>query len=45
MLVVGDKEAQENKVAVRSRKSQNSVVVDVYTFIAQAVQEIEQKLQ
>ena len=45
MLVVGDKEAQENKVAVRSRKSQNSVVVDVDTFIAQAVQEIEQKLQ
>ena len=45
MLVVGDKEAQENKVAVCSRKSQNSVVVDVDTFIAQAVQEIEQKLQ
>lgn len=45
MLVIGDKEAEEKKVAVRSRKSPNSVVVDIDTFIAQALEEIEQKIQ
>ena len=45
MLVIGDKEVEEGKVAVRSRKSPNSVVVDVDTFIAQVVEEVESKLQ
>ncbi len=45
MLVIGDKEVEENKVAVRSRKSPNSIVVDIDTFIEQALEEIEHKLQ
>ncbi len=45
MFVVGDKEVEEKKIAVRSRKSQNSVVVDIDTFISQAIEEIENKLQ
>lgn len=45
MLVIGDKEVEERKVAVRSRKSPNSVVVDVDTFVAQVVEEVEKKLQ
>ena len=45
MLVIGDKEMEEKKVAVRSRKSPESVVVDIDTFISQAVEEIEKKLQ
>ncbi len=45
MLVIGDKEVEEKTVAVRSRKSPSNVVVDIDTFIAQALEEIEQKLQ
>ncbi len=45
MLVIGDKEVEEKKVAVRSRKSPNSVVVDADAFIAQALDEIKNKLQ
>ncbi|MBE5818462.1 MAG: threonine--tRNA ligase [Clostridiales bacterium] len=45
MLVIGDKEVEEGKVAVRSRKSPNSVVVDVDTFLAQVVEEVANKLQ
>lgn len=45
MLVIGDKEVEERKVAVRSRKSPNSVVVDIDTFVSQVVEEVENKLQ
>lgn len=44
MLVIGDKEVEEKKVAVRSRKSPNSIVLDVESFIAQAIEETEKKL-
>ncbi|MBP3348395.1 MAG: threonine--tRNA ligase [Clostridia bacterium] len=45
MLVIGDKEVEERKVAVRSRKSPNSVVVDIDTFVSQVVEEAANKLQ
>ena len=40
MLVIGEKEMSEGKVAVRSRKTGESVVMTIDEFIAQAAEEI-----
>ena len=43
MLIIGDREAQEHTVAVRSRKSDGPSVMALDAFIAKALQESEEK--
>ena len=43
MLVIGDKEMENNQVAVRSRKEGDLGAMDVNAFIAKLTEEIESK--
>lgn len=43
MLVLGDKERDENKVAVRSRKEGDKGAIDKERFIAELMEEIEER--
>ena len=43
MLVIGDKEAEENQVALRLRSGENPGAMDLEAFINKAKDEIEQK--
>ena len=45
MLVIGDKEVEERKINVRSRKNAGSIVVDLDTLLAQLQEEVDKKLQ
>ena len=45
MLVIGDKEVEDRVVNVRSRKTTNSVTVDIDTLLAQLNDEVANKLQ
>ena len=45
MLVIGDKEVEEHKINVRSRKNAGSIVVDLDTLLAQLQEEVDKKLQ
>ena len=45
MLVIGDKEVEERKINVRSRKNADSIVVDLDTLLAQLQEEVDKKLQ
>ncbi len=44
MLVVGDKEVENNQVALRLRNNENPGPMDVKVFIARAKEEIEKKI-
>ena len=43
MLIIGNKEMEENKVAVRSRKNGDLGAMPVDEFIAMCVQEVQDK--
>ena len=44
MLVVGDKEAEENQVALRLRSGENPGAMDLESFIYKAKEDIEEKI-
>ncbi len=45
MLVIGEKEVQENKVAIRSRKNGDEGAISVEEFIKKIQKEIEEKIR